>query len=88
MKVLVNLKIEINSQAIKSNSTAIQKILTEQQNTKMRRQTYVIQSFKNQFNVLLLCIGVINRFQNSKHDALKSAEIKNIIHRLRNTLNL
>ncbi len=91
-----NAKIEQNNQAIKNNSIAIQKILTEQQNTKLRRQTYVIQSFKNQFNVLLLCIGIINRFQNSEnnyqknseHDTPKSVEIENILHRLRNTMNL
>jgi len=96
-----NVKIEQNSKAIKNNNVSIQKILTDQQDMKNRRQTYVIQSFKNQFSSLLLCIGIIHKFQDkfiSDKDVNQNnfepkimhggKEIESILQRSRNTLNL
>lgn len=95
-----NAKIEANSQAIKNNSVTIQKILTKQQETQHRRQTYVIQSFKNHFSALLLFIGVIENFSkntsqnknyktNLLNDPLyKTREFESILQKFQNILNL
>ena len=96
-----NAKIEQNSKAIKNNNIAIQKILTDQQDMKNRRQVYVIQSFKNEFSSLLLCIGIIHKSQdkpthnedsnqnNFGSQAMQGQkEIENILRRSQNTLNL
>jgi len=96
-----NMKIEENSKAIKNNSESIQKILTNQQETRKRRQIYVIQSFKNHLGALLLCIGIINKFpenlvqneNNNQNDMFhksiyKNKEFESILQRSQNTLNL
>jgi len=96
-----NAKIDANNQAIKNNSVFIQKIIADQQKMYQRRQTYVIQSFKNHFSALLLFIGLIHNFsenlsQNKNNyltdvfdnDTFKNKEFENMLQKSRNTLNL
>ncbi len=94
------IKIEQNIKATKENNVAIQKILSEQQETRTRRQIYVVQSFKNHLGSLLLCVGIINRFSGgmiSDKDSPKDTpskgtdkrrELESILHRIQNTLSL
>ncbi len=85
-----NTKIEENSNAIKSNSVAIQKIITEQEGIRKRRKIYVIQSLKNHFSSLLLCVGIVNKFPDVSSNTLveRSKELESISQRIQNTLNL
>ena len=50
---------------IENVTTKVGKIISEQQNTRNRRSTYVIQALKNHFSSILLCMGIINTFSSS-----------------------
>lgn len=84
-----NIRLEQNSQAIKETNAYIQKILTDQQGTRQRRQTYVVQAFKNHFGSLLLCIGLVSKFSGTpEKSARQIRDLESILQRSRNTLNL
>lgn len=56
-----NVKIEKNSERLKENSLAIQKILDAQEYSKNRRRDYFVESTKSSFNAILLRLGLMNR---------------------------
>ena len=56
-----NVKIEKNSERLKENSLAIQKILDAQEYSRNRRRDYFVQSTKSSFNAILLRLGLMNR---------------------------
>lgn len=94
-----NLKIEENIRIATKNSENIQKIILAQEEYRNRRKLYVGQTMKNHFSSILLSIGLMNKFLNesssidSSEDHLsnlkqKEKELKSIIQRSRNTLDL
>jgi len=56
-----NVKIEKNSERLKENSLAIQKILDAQENSRNRRRDYFVQSTTSSINAVLLRLGMMNR---------------------------
>jgi len=56
-----NVKIEKNSERLKENSLAIQKILDTQENSRNRRRDYFVQSTTSSINAVLLRLGMMNR---------------------------
>ena len=56
-----NVKIEKNSERLKENSLAIQKILDAQEYSRNRRRDYFVQSTTSSFNAVLLRLGLMNR---------------------------
>jgi len=56
-----NVKIEKNSDRLKENSLAIQKILDAQESSRNLRRDYFVQSTTSSFNAVLLRLGLMNR---------------------------
>jgi len=94
-----NIKIEENLRIGIENSKNIQKIILAQEESRNRRKIYVGQTMKNHFSSILLSIGLMNKFLkesssiDSSEDHLsnlkqKEQELKSIIQRSRNTLDL
>lgn len=94
-----NIKIEENIRIGIENSKNIQKIILAQEESRNRRKIYVGQTMKNHFSSILLSIGLMNKFlsESSSIDSskdhllnlkLKEQELKSLIQRSRNTLDL
>jgi len=55
-----NIKLEKNSELLKENSAAIQKIVEAQEYSRNRRRDYFVESTKSRINAVLLRLGMMN----------------------------
>ena len=56
-----NIKLEKNTELLKENSVAIQKILDAQEYSRNRRRDYFVESTKSSINAVLLRLGMMNK---------------------------
>ena len=93
-----NLSITENSEKLKENSIAIQKILDAQEYSSNRRRDYLIAGTKSSFNAILLRLGMMNRIVLNKENIdiddqysrleLDETAIHAIIEKVRHTTSL
>lgn len=83
-------KLEINSEKVQANTIRLEKMLTSQENMRIKRRDFAIQSFKNYLNSLLFTLSSINDSVTSYSEEKKSktflggAQSSNIHTRIKN----
>ena len=94
LALVFHVLVSASNKKINDATLKIDQIITEQQMLRDRRQTYVIQSLKNHFNSLLLCIGMINNFMDSDNETQqmiaksKKVDLEQILRKGQATINL
>jgi len=93
-----NIKLEKNTELLKENSVAIQKILDAQEYSRNRRRDYFVESTKSSINAVLLRLGMMNRIVLNKenidtHDQYRRLEleetaVREIVEKVKHAISL
>ncbi len=83
-----------NDEKIEGVRKNVFKIILEQAEIRHKQETYVIQFLKNNFGSILLCMGIISTFSNSKDESkkilaqAKQDDLKHIVQKGRSVLGM
>ena len=93
-----NIKLEKNTELLKENSVAVQKILDAQEYSRNRRRDYFVQSTKSSINAVLLRLGMMNRIVLNKENIgtddqyrrleLEETAVREVVEKVKHAISL